>query len=232
MIALYLVSYLDRANVAFAKLRMASDLNFSEEVFGFGIGIFFIGYLVLEIPGALIVERWSARKWFCRILLTWGTISALTAFVRTPTQFYAARFLLGIAEAGYFPGMIVYFSHWFTQADRTRALSTLLLAIPISLSLGAPLSGFLLDVHWFGLAGWRWLFIVEALPAIVLGFVVLWWLTDRPEDAQWLEARGTDLSIRIAGRRSSGQGASRENQHLAGPAPQERLASGPEYLHR
>jgi len=187
MVILYLVSYLDRANVAFAKLRMASDLNFSDEVFGFGIGIFFIGYLVLEIPGALLVERWSARKWFTRILITWGTISGLTAFVHTPTQFYAARFFLGVAEAGYFPGMIVYFSHWFTQADRTRALSILLLAVPISLSLGAPLSGLLLDVHWLGLEGWRWLFIVEALPAIGLGIFVFCWMTDRPADAKWLE---------------------------------------------
>src|SRR6204780_106576 len=113
VILLYLVSYLDRANVGFAKLRMARDLHFSEEVFGLGIGIFFIGYLILEIPGALLVERWSARKWFARILITWGFISAATAFVKTPLQFDAARFFLGVAEAGFFPGIIVYFTHWF-----------------------------------------------------------------------------------------------------------------------
>src|ERR1051325_8207573 len=129
VIVLYIVAYLDRANVAFAKLRMAGDLKFSEEVFGLGIGIFFIGYLILEIPGALLVERWSARKWFARILISWGCVSVLTAFVQTPTQFYIARFLLGIAEAGFFPGIIVYFTHWFTSPDRARALSGLVMAV-------------------------------------------------------------------------------------------------------
>ena len=124
---LYIVAYLDRANVGFAKLRMAGDLKFSEQIFGFGIGIFFIGYLILEIPGALLVERWSARKWFARILISGGFISALTAFVRTPLQFYLARFFLGVAEAGFFPGIIVYFTHWFTSRDRARALSGLII---------------------------------------------------------------------------------------------------------
>lgn len=183
---LYIVSYLDRANVAFAKLRMAGDLQFSEAVFGFGIGVFFIGYLFLEIPGALLVERWSARKWFARILITWGIISAATAFVKTPNQFYVVRFFLGVAEAGFFPGIIVYFTHWFAQGDRTRALSGLLVAVPFSLALGAPVSSLLLDVHWLGLMGWQWLFLVESAPAIVLGFVVLRWLADRPRSARWL----------------------------------------------
>lgn len=183
---LYIVSYLDRANVGFAKLRMAEDLQFSEEVFGFGIGIFFIGYLILEIPGALLVERWSAKRWFARILITWGFISALTAFVETPMQFYLARFALGVAEAGFFPGIIVYFTHWFTQRDRARALSGLIMAVPFSLALGAPVSALLLDVNWLGLRGWQWLFIVEGLPAVVLGIVTMIWLTDRPRDANWL----------------------------------------------
>ena len=189
---LYIVSYLDRANVAFAKLRMAGDLKFTEGVFGLGISVFFIGYLFLEIPGALLVERWSARKWFSRILITWGCISALTAFVQTPTQFYLVRFFLGVAEAGFFPGIIVYFTHWFAQEDRTRALSGLLMAVPFSLALGAPVSALLLDVHWLGLLGWQWLFIVESLPAIALGIGVLWWLTDRPQDAQWLTPADRD----------------------------------------
>src|SRR5678816_1964803 len=145
---LYIVAYLDRANVGFAKLAMADDLQFSEEVFGLGFGIFFIGYLILEIPGALLVERWSARTWFARILISWGFISALTACVRTPAQFYAARFLLGVAEAGFFPGVIVYFTHWFVSRDRARALSGLIMAVPFSLALGAPLSALLLDVNW------------------------------------------------------------------------------------
>ncbi len=186
VIVIYFIAYLDRANVGFAKLRMASDLKFSEEVFGLGIGIFFIGYLILEIPGALLVEHWSARKWFARILITWGFISAATAFVKTPMQFYVVRFLLGVAEAGFFPGIIVYFTHWFASGDRTRALSGLIMAVPFSLALGAPLSGLLLDVNWFGMTGWKWLFIVEGLPAVVLGVVTLMWMTDRPRDAKWL----------------------------------------------
>ncbi|MBM3845788.1 MAG: MFS transporter [Verrucomicrobia bacterium] len=189
---LYIVAYLDRANVGFAKLRMASELKFSEEVFGFGIGIFFIGYLILEIPGALLVERWSARKWFARILVSWGLLSALTAFVRTPTEFYLVRFFLGVAEAGFFPGIIVYFTHWFTNQDRTRALSGLVLGVPFSLALGAPLSALLLDVNWLGLSGWKWMFILEALPAVILGFFTLFYMTDRPHQATWLtpEERG------------------------------------------
>ena len=184
--ALYIVSYLDRANVGFAKLRMASDLQFSDAVFGWGIGIFFLGYLVLEIPGALLVERWSARKWFARILVTWGLVSAATAWVTTAGEFYAARFLLGVAEAGFFPGLIVYFTHWFTAEDRTRALSGMVMAIPFSLALGAPISALLLEVHWLGLHGWQWMFLLEGLPAVVLGLVTLRYLTDRPADAAWL----------------------------------------------
>ena len=183
---IYVVAYLDRANVGFAKLRMASDLKFSEDVFGLGFGIFFIGYLLLEIPGALIVERWSARKWFARILISWGLISSLTAFIHTPLQFYIARFLLGVAEAGFFPGIIVYFTHWFASGDRSRALSSLLVAVPFSLAAGAPISALLLDVNWLDLAGWKWLFIMEGLPAVVLGFATLFWMTDRPCDAKWL----------------------------------------------
>ena len=183
---LYIVAYLDRANIGFAKLRMAEELHFSEAVFGLGIGIFFIGYLLLEIPGALLVERWSARKWFARILISWGFISSLTAFVTTPMQFYVARFFLGVAEAGFFPGIIVYFTHWFTAQDRTRALSGLVMAVPFSLALGAPVSALLLDVNWLGLHGWKWMFILEGVPGVILGFVTLRYLTDRPRDAKWL----------------------------------------------
>jgi ACS family tartrate transporter-like MFS transporter len=189
---LYIVAYLDRANAGFAKLAMADDLKFSDEVFGLGFGIFFIGYLILEIPGALIVERWSARKWFARILISWGFCSALTAFVHTPMQFYVARFMLGVAEAGFFPGIIVYFTHWFTGRDRGRALSGLVLAVPFSLALGAPVSGLLLKVNWLGLPGWKWLFLLEGLPAVVLGVVTIFLLTDRPRDAKWLTSNERD----------------------------------------
>jgi len=189
---LYIVSYLDRANAGFAKLAMADDLKFSDTVFGLGFGLFFIGYLFLEIPGALLVERWSARKWFARILVSWGFASALTAFVRTPMEFYIARFILGVAEAGFFPGVIVYFTHWFTSQDRARALAGLVMAIPFCLALGAPLSAILLKINWLGLIGWKWLFLLEGLPAVALGIATLFVLDDRPRDAKWLEPHERD----------------------------------------
>lgn len=192
VILLYLAAYLDRANVGFAKLRMARDLGFSEEIFGLGIGIFFFGYLALEIPGALLVERWSARKWFARILITWGFLSAATALVQTPGQFYFVRFMLGVAEGGFFPGLIVYFTHWFPLRDRARAMSGFMVAIPISLALGAPASALLLNVQWMGLKGWQWLFILEGLPAVALGVAAWFLLTDRPRDAKWLTAQERD----------------------------------------
>ncbi|MSO23795.1 MAG: MFS transporter [Acidobacteria bacterium] len=189
---LYSVAYLDRANVGFPKLRMASELHFSDAVYGLGIGIFFIGYLLLEVPGAWLVKRWSARKWFARILITWGLISALTAFVTTPVQFNAARFFLGVAEAGFFPGIIVYFTHWFTSQDRTRALSGLVMAVPFSLAMGAPVYALLLDVHWLRVAGWQCLFILEGVPAVILGFVTLRYMSDRPRQAAWLSQNERD----------------------------------------
>ena len=189
---LYIISYLDRANVAFAKLNMSEDLRFSEAVFGLGAGIFFIGYLVLEIPGALIVEHWSARKWFARILISWGFCTVLVGCVRTPLQFYAARFFLGVAEAGFFPGLIVYFTHWFASRDRARALSGMIMAIPFGLALGAPVSALILQLNWWGLAGWRWVFILEGLPAVVFGVITIFYLTDKPRDAKWLEPEERD----------------------------------------
>lgn len=192
---LYIVAYLDRANAGFAKLAMAGDLKFSDEVFGIGFGIFFVGYLFLEIPGALLVEHWSARKWFSRILISWGFVSALTGLVRTPGQFYVARFLLGVAEAGFFPGIIVYFTHWFTSRDRARALSGLIMAVPFSLALGAPVSALLLNVHWLGLAGWKWLFLLEGLPAVVLGIVTFLMLDDHPQQARWLAPAERDWLV-------------------------------------
>ena len=183
---LFIVAYLDRANVAFAKLSMAPDLGFSEAVYGLGAGIFFLGYFLLEIPGALIVERWSARLWISRILITWGLCTILVSFVKTASGFYAARFLLGLAEAGFFPGVIIYLTHWFPAQDRARALAGLILAVPISFVIGAPLSAWCLSLHWFGLQGWRWLFILQGLPAIVLGLITPFYLTDHPHQALWL----------------------------------------------
>ena len=184
---LYIISYLDRANVAFAKLSMVKELGFSEAVFGFGAGIFFLGYLFLEVPGALIVERWSARKWIARILISWGLCATLMGFIRSPLHFYAARFLLGLAEAGFYPGIIVYLTHWFTGRDRARAMGGFIVGIPVSLIFGAPLSSLILRLHWFGLSGWRWVFILEGIPAVIFGIITWFYLTDHPREATWLE---------------------------------------------
>ncbi len=189
---LYIVAYLDRANLGFAKSKMCEALDFSGAVYGWGAGLFFVGYLILEIPGALLVERWSARKWFARILITWGLCSMGMALVHNAWQFYTARTLLGLAEAGFFPGVIVYLSHWFPRAERARALAGMVLGIPVSLALGARVSGYLLEVHWLGLAGWQWVFIVEGLPAVLLGCAVPFLLTDRPRNAKWLTPAEAD----------------------------------------
>jgi MFS transporter, ACS family, tartrate transporter len=184
---LYLVAFLDRVNVGFAGLEMAHSLGFTDRVFGLGAGIFFAGYFLFEIPGALIVERWSARRWIARILITWGIVTLLVALMRTPTQFYVARFLLGIAEAGFFPGILVYLSHWFRHEDRARAGALFMAAIPVANVVGSPLAGWLLDVHWRNVSGWRWLFVMEGIPAVLLGIATLFFLTDWPTQADWLK---------------------------------------------
>ena len=183
---LYIIAFLDRVNVGYAALQMADDLGFSAEVFGFGAGIFFFGYVILEIPGSVLVERWSARKWIARIMISWGVLAIMTAFVRTSTQFYWVRFLLGAAEAGFFPGIIVYLSHWFRYEDRAKAVALFMAAIPVSNLLGSPISGLLLGVQWLNQPGWRWLFIVEGIPAVILGFITIYYLTDWPREATWL----------------------------------------------
>lgn len=183
---LYIIAYLDRVNVGYASLEMTKDLGFTPEVYGFGAGVFFVGYFLLEIPGTILVERWSARRWIARIMVTWGVVAALTGFAQTATQFYWIRFLLGVAEAGFFPGVIVYLGHWFRYEDRAGALAMFVAAQPISNIVGAPVSGLMLGVNWLGLAGWRWLFILEGAPAVVLGVVTLFYLTDRPRQAAWL----------------------------------------------
>ena len=183
---LYIVAFLDRTNVSFAGLEMTRELGFSNEVFGFGAGIFFLGYVVLEIPGTLLVELWSARKWISRIMISWGLIAALTGLVHSAAEFYWARFLLGVAEAGFFPGVVVYLTHWYRYEDRGKAIASFMSAIPLSQVVGAPISGYLMNVHWFGWSGWRWLLILEGLPAIILGVVTLFYLTDWPREARWL----------------------------------------------
>jgi MFS transporter, ACS family, tartrate transporter len=183
---LYIIAFLDRVNVGYAALQMKGALGFTDEVLGFGAGIFFIGYFLLEIPGSILVERWSARGWIARIMISWGILAIITGFIQTATQFYWIRFLLGAAEAGFFPGIIVYFSHWFRYQDRGKAVALFMAAIPISNIIGSPLSGLILKVNWFGLSGWRWLFILEGAPAIVFGVITIFYLTDRPHQARWL----------------------------------------------
>ena len=240
----YVIAYVDRVNVGFAKLNMQGELahlGFSESVFGFGMGIFFVGYLLLEIPGTLLVERWSARKWISRIMISWGIIAAMTAFVhyripwatdfadwvvRTAAnvleplargnlgwlsaqaqglvselrgpgasyifQFWGVRFLLGLAEAGFYPGVIVYLTHWFPRRDRSRVLAWFFIGTPVAQIIGPPISGWLMGIGEgnnpavLGLVGWQWVYIVWGIPAVILGFVVLAMLTDWPHQARWL----------------------------------------------
>jgi MFS transporter, ACS family, tartrate transporter len=186
LLCLFMVAFIDRVNVGYAALEMTKELNFSPEILGFGAGIFFFGYFLFEIPGTLLVETWSARKWLARIIISWGIIATLMGFIQNPTQFYIARFLLGAAEAGFFPGVIVYLSHWFRYQDRAKAVAMFMAAIPVSNIFGAPLSGLILGVNWLGMSGWRWVFILEGFPAVILGVVTLFYLTDRPKDAKWL----------------------------------------------
>jgi ACS family tartrate transporter-like MFS transporter len=183
---IYVVNYIDRVNVSFANLRMSADMGFSDRVYGLGVGMFYVTYVLFEIPGAIIVERWSARKWIARIMISWGVITILTGFVHSAGQFYAARFFLGIAESSFFPGMIVYLTHWFRLRERGQAIACLYAAVPAASLIGAPVAGLLLGVHWWSLAGWRWLFILEGIPAIVLGIITIFYLTDWPAQAAWL----------------------------------------------
>ena len=185
---LYIVNYVDRTNLAYAALGMSRDLGFSDHVFGLGAGIFFISYLALQIPGALLVERWSARRMISATMIAWGSLTVLTALVHTPSQLYVARFMLGAAEAGFFPGVIVYLSHWFIFEDRAKATSNFMGAIPLSAALGSPLAGWILGRAWLGFAGWRWLFVIEGAPAILLGVAAFFFLTDWPREAAWLTA--------------------------------------------
>lgn len=183
---LYIISFLDRVNVGYAALSMNKDLAFSNTIYGLGAGIFFLGYFLMEIPGNLIMAKVGARIWIARILITWGIVSGLTALVSTPMQFYLVRFFLGVAEASFFPGIIYYLGTWCRAKDIAKGVAFFMMSLPICNVLGAPISTYLLGMNWLGIAGWKWLFIVEAVPAMVMGIVTPFYLTNRPADAKWL----------------------------------------------
>jgi ACS family tartrate transporter-like MFS transporter len=183
----YVINFLDRVNVGFAALHMNEDLGFSPSVYGAGAGIFFVGYILFEIPSNLALQRFGARIWIARIMISWGLIACAMALVDSESSFYVMRFLLGVAEAGFFPGIILYLTYWFPAAERARIVSLFMAAVPLATVIGGPVSGALLELHGLGgLKGWHWLFIIEGLPAILLGLIALRFLDDRPEDARWL----------------------------------------------
>lgn len=186
----YLAAYLDRVNVGFAKLQMLRELDFSETVYGFGAGIFFLGYVLFEVPSNVIMLRVGARIWIARIMLTWGVISAAMIFVKTPLMFYILRFLLGVAEAGFIPGILLYLTYWYPAARRGKITAIFLAAIPTASIIGGPLSGWILSVvsGARGLSGWQWLFLIETIPSLILGVVTLFYLRDRVVDVTWLDA--------------------------------------------
>ncbi len=189
LVLAYFLSYLDRVNLGFAALTMNKELNFSPTVFSWGAGIFFIGYFLFEVPSNLALEKFGASRWIARIMITWGIISALMAVVSGVWSFYGVRFLLGVAEAGFFPGIILYLTYWYPAEYRARFLAAFAVAVPVSTVIGAPVSGLLLGLDGaMGLQGWQWLFVIEGVPSVLLGIVTWFYLTDRPAKADWLSA--------------------------------------------
>lgn len=187
LFALFVANYIDRTNVAMAKLQMAHDLGLSATAYGLGVSVFFLGYCLFEVPSNILLARVGARRWIARIVISWGLIASAMALVQTPAQFYGLRVLLGIAEAGFFPGIVYYLSQWFPSAQRARALSRFVIATPLSATLGNPLAGWLFRFDGsLGLQGWRWVFLVEGIPSVLLGVITLVLLTDSPEHARWL----------------------------------------------
>jgi MFS transporter, ACS family, tartrate transporter len=194
---LYIVSYLDRANIGYAALQMNKELALSSEAFGFVSGIFFIGYFLFEVPSNVMLNKFGARVWIARILLTWGLVAVLSAFVQNATQLYVLRFLLGVSEAGFFPGIIVYLTYWFRAKELATTVALFTAAIPVSYIIGAPLSTWIMDtVHGFGWSGWRWMLVLEGAPALIGGVLCFRYLTDRPQDATWLAPRERDWLLR------------------------------------
>jgi sugar phosphate permease len=209
LLLMYVLAFLDRANIGFAQKALQHDTGLSNAAFAFGAGVFFIGYALFEVPSNLLLHRVGARVWMCRIMVTWGLVSASMCFAHTPTAFYTLRFLLGVAEAGFFPGVIYYLTNWFPQSARARAVGVFYFGAPLAFIFGSPLSGLLLELHGTaGLAGWQWLFLIEGGMATAVGVWAFWYLDNRPEDARWL-----DNTQRVALRAALDQNARDASAH-------------------
>lgn len=216
---LYLIAYIDRVNIGFAAITMKEDLGFTASILGFGAGIFFLGYFLFEVPSNIILHKVGARIWIARVMVTWGIIAGGMAFVESSTSFYVMRFLLGVAEAGFFPGIILYLSYWFPARNRAGVIALFMAAAPIATAIGSPISAALLEMHGImGLAGWQWMFLIEAVPAVILGVVVFFYMTDRPEKAAWLKPDEREWLVKTMQAEDANKGGQQQHSILRGLA--------------
>lgn len=216
---LYLIAYIDRVNIGFAAITMKEDLGFTASILGFGAGIFFLGYFLFEVPSIIILHKVGARIWIARVMVTWGIIAGGMAFVESSTSFYVMRFLLGVAEAGFFPGIILYLSYWFPARNRAGVIALFMAAAPIATAIGSPISAALLEMHGImGLAGWQWMFLIEAIPAVILGVVVFFYMTDRPEKAAWLKPDEREWLVKTMQAEDANKGGQQQHSILRGLA--------------
>lgn len=216
---LYLIAYIDRVNIGFAAITMKEDLGFTASILGFGAGIFFLGYFLFEVPSNIILHKVGARIWIARVMVTWGIIAGGMAFVESSTSFYVMRFLLGVAEAGFFPGIILYLSYWFPARNRAGVIALFMAAAPIATAIGSPISAALLEMHGImGLAGWQWMFLIEAVPAVILGVVVFFYMTDRPEKAAWLKPDEREWLVKTMQAEDANKGDQQHHSILRGLA--------------
>lgn len=216
---LYLIAYIDRVNIGLAVITMKEDLGFTASILGFGAGIFFLGYFLFEVPSNIILHKVGARIWIARVMVTWGIIAGGMAFVESSTSFYVMRFLLGVAEAGFFPGIILYLSYWFPARNRAGVIALFMAAAPIATAIGSPISAALLEMHGImGLAGWQWMFLIEAIPAVILGVVVFFYMTDRPEKAAWLKPDEREWLVKTMQAEDANKGGQQHHSILRGLA--------------